>query len=349
MCDYLNNDTDNTYQADQKNWASNMKNNTTLTLFLIILLFTGTSWATTPQLGEWELLFGNDDGRAVALDVYHETPVILDAQGYIYFVNKEIGKESSGEWFSEVFESWQRVPGGGEAIDVSIDGDGVPWVVSRNTYKIYHLNGPIEGDLSANSHHGWVEHPGNGKARKISVSKTNGTPYIIGAVSGRVYKGTSTGWTALSDKLLDSSGQTLNIPLNALDLFAESFNTGNSEKPELRDLVFAINQDKRVFLYVTEQEAWLELPGNARATSVVASGKLVYIVGEDSKFYGLDLTSDKEWIPAGPGTGKDLAFSQVEIFQPFISQNGNKAPSSSHRHVWTINEKGQVYRAFVAF
>lgn len=89
-----------------------MKNINTATLFLITLLVSSTSWAVAPPLGEWELLFENDDGRAVALDVYHETPVIIDVKGHMYFVNKEIGKESSGEWFSEVYESWQRVPGG---------------------------------------------------------------------------------------------------------------------------------------------------------------------------------------------------------------------------------------------
>ena len=326
-----------------------MNNIKTPTLFLITLLVSSAAWAAAPQLGEWELLFENDDGRAVALDVYHETPVILDAKGHMYFINKEIGKESSGKWFSEVYESWQRVPGGGEAMDISMDGDGVPWVVGINSHKVYHLDGPIEGDLSANSHHGWIEHPGNAKARRISVSKTNGTPYIIGAVSGLVFKGTVTGWTALSATLLDSKGQNLNTTLNAVDLFAESYNAGDSENPDLRDLVFAINQDKRVFLYVPEQGAWLELPGNGRATSVVASGKLVYIIGEDAKFYGLDLTTDKTWAPAGSGTGKDLAFSQIDTFQPFISQNGQISPSSSHRHVWTIGEKGQVFRAFVAY
>ena len=326
-----------------------MNNIKTPTLFLITLLVSSAVWAAAPQLGEWELLFENDDGRAVALDVYHETPVILDAKGHMYFVNKEIGKESTGKWFSEVYESWQRVPGGGEAMDISIDGDGVPWVVGINSHKVYHLDGPIEGDLSANSHHGWIEHPGNAKARRISVSKTNGTPYIIGAVSGLVFKGTGTGWTALSATLLDSQGQNLNTTLNAVDLFAESYNAGNSENPDLRDLVFAINQDKRVFLYVPERDAWLELPGDARAKSLVASGKLVYIIGEDAKFYGLDLTTDKTWAPAGSGTGKDLAFSQIDTFQPFVSQNGQITPSSSHRHVWTIGEKGQVFRAFVAY
>ena len=327
-----------------------MKNKTTSLLFLSTLLASSTGWATAPLLGEWELLFNNDDGRAVALDVYHETPVVLDAKGHMYFVNKEIGKESSGEWFGEVYESWQRVPGGGEAKDISIDGDGVPWVVSINTNKIYHLDGPIEGDFSADdAHHSWLEYPGNAKARRISVSKTNGTPYIIGAISGRVFQGTGTGWTALAVKLLDSQGQDLGTALNAHDIFAEAYNTGDTESPDYRNLVFAINQDKRVFLFVPEQDAWLELPGNARATSVVASGKLVYIIGEDGKFYGLDLTSDKQWVPAGAGTGKDLAFSQVDVFQPFASQNGQRTPSSSHRHVWTIGDDGKIHRAFVAY
>ena len=74
----------------------------------------------------------------------------------------------------------------------------------------------------------------------------------------------------------------------------------------------------------------------------------MYIVAEDGKFYGLDLTSDKKWTSAGPGSGKALAFSQVDTFQPFLSQGGKKIPSSSHRHVWTISDKGQVFRAFVA-
>ncbi|MEA1890306.1 MAG: hypothetical protein U9N50_11065 [Pseudomonadota bacterium] len=320
-----------------------MKYRYTGLLFLATLFFAGISWAT-PQLGQWELLFSNDDGRAVALDVYRETPVILDKNGHIYFLNKEIGKEATGDWFGEVYESWQKVSGGGVAMDISIDGDGVPWVVGLRSNKIYHLDSNF---ASPNS--GWLEYPGNGKAKRISVSRENGIPYIIGAVSGRIFKGEKNGWTALSGKLLDSSGTDLPNTLKAQDLYAMSYSATGNDKGEWHDLVFAINEDKRVFLYAPIKEAWLELPGNARASAVIASGKLVYIIGEDNKFYGLDLAGAKEWSIAAEGTGKDLAFSQVDIFQPFLTQSGKKIPSSTHRHVWTISEKGQVLRTFVAY
>lgn len=320
-----------------------MKNKITVILFLLIS-FTATSRASAPQLGEWQLLFDNDDGRAVAIDVYRETPVILDKEGHIYFLNKEIGKEATGDWFGEVYENWQKVSGGGEAMDISIDDDGVPWVVGLKSNKIYHLDGDFAG-----SNRGWIEYPGNGKAKRISVSRENRTPYIIGAVSGRIFKGENNGWTALDEKLLDSSGKEISGTLNALDLYAMSYNAVGNDKPEWHDLVFAINQDKRVFLHVPAKKAWLELPGNARASAVVASGKLVYIIGEDNKFYGLDLSDGKQWDTAGTGTGKDLAYSQVNIFQPFIRQNGKSIPYSTYRYIWTIGDKGRVYRAFVAY
>jgi len=322
---------------------SKMKYKYTGFLFLTTLFFSGTSWSTPPQLGQWELLFSNDDGRAVALDVYRETPVILDKKGHIFFLNKEIGKESSGDWFGEVYESWQKVSGGGIAMDISIDDDGVPWVVGLKSNKIFHLDSNF---ASPNS--GWLEYPGNGKARRLSVSKANGSPYMIGARSGHVYGGDGKAWKRLPVKLLDSSGQEISDTFNALDLFAESYNAGSSDKPDWYDLIFIINHDKKIFLYLPEKKAWQELPGNARASALVASGKLAYIIAEDGKFYGLDLSNGKEWTSAGPGFGKDLAFSQVDTFQPFVSQGGKKIPSSSHRHVWTISEKGQVFRAFVA-
>ncbi len=313
-------------------------------ILLLLISFTITSQADSPKLGEWQLLFENDDGRAVAIDVYRETPVILNKEGHIYFLNKEIGRESTGEWFGEVYENWQKVSGGGEAIDISIDGDGVPWVVGRKSNKIYYLDGDFAGP-----NRGWIEYPGDGKAKRISVSRENRTPYMIGAISGLIFKGENNGWTALDEKLLDSAGNEISGTLNAVDLYAASYNTVHNEKPEWHDLVFAINQDKRIFLHIPAKKAWLELPGNARASAVVASGKLVYIIGKDNKFYGLDLSGGKTWNPAGNGTGKDLAYSQVDIFQPFIRQNGKNIPSSTYRYIWTIGDKGRVYRAFVAY
>lgn len=313
-------------------------------ILILLFSFAITSQADSPKLGEWQLLSQHDDGRAIAIDVYRETPVILDKEGHIYFLNKEIGKESNGEWFGEVYENWQQVSGGGEAMDISIDGDGVPWVVGHKSNKIYYLDGDFAG-----SNRGWIEFPGNGKAKRISVSRENRTPYMIGAVSGRIFKGENNGWTALDEKLLDASGKEISGTLNAVDLYAASYNTVDKAKPKWNDLVFAINQDKRVYLHVPAKNAWLELPGNARASGVVASGKHVYIIGADNKFYGLDLPDGKSWDLAGTGTGKDLAFSQVDIFQPFIRQEGKRIPSSTYRYIWTIGEKGRVFRAFVAY
>lgn len=320
-----------------------MKNKITSILLLFFSL-TFISHADSPKLGEWQLLFAGDDGRAVAIDVYRETPVILDKEGHIYFLNKEIGKETNGKWFGEVYESWQKVAGGGEAMDISIDGDGVPWVVGQKSNKIYYLDGDFTGP-----NRGWIEYPGKGKAKRISISRENKIPYMIGAVSGRVFKGENNVWVALDENMMDSSGKKIPGTLDAVDLYAASYNTVSNEKPEWNDLVFAINKDKRVFLHVPAKKAWLELPGNARASAVVASGKLVYIVGEDSKFYGLGLPDEKKWNSAGSGTGKDLAFSQVDVFQPFIRQEGKRIPSSTYRYIWTIGEKGRVYRAFVAY
>lgn len=320
-----------------------MKNKITITLLLLISLAI-SSHADTPKLGEWQLLFENDDGRAVAIDVYRKIPVILDNDGFIYFLNKEIGKEPTGNWFGEVYESWQKVSGGGEAMDISIDGDGVPWVIGRKSNKIYFL----DGDFTS-PNRGWIEYPGNGKAKRISISRENRTPYIVGAVSGRIYKGENNGWTALDEKLLNSSGEDISEKLNAIDLYAASYNIVEHGNSDWHDLVFAIHEDQRVFLYVPAKNAWLELPGNARASAVVASGKLVYIIGEDKQFYGLNLLDGKNWNSAGSGNGKDLAFSQVDIFQPFIRQKGEQIPSSTYRYIWTIGENGRVYRAFVAY
>lgn len=334
------------YPTFQANWsrATFMKLHTARLLSLATLLFSGVVCASPPQLGEWQLLFPNDDGRAVAIDVYRETPVILDSKGQIFFLNKEIGKESTGEWFGEVYENWQKVSGGGEASDISIDGDGIPWVVGLNSKKIYHLDGDFAGQ-----NRGWVEHPGNGRGSRISVSKATGIPYMIGARSGYIYQGSDKGWTRLPIKLLDSKGEEINRPLNAMDLYAESDNAGDTSATGWHDHVYTVTRDKRVYLYQPDKQAWQELPGNARAEAIVTSGKLVYIIGDDKKFYGLNLPGDKEWSIAGTGTGKDLAFSQVDIFQPFITQGGKKVPSSSYRYVWTINESGQVLRAFVAY
>ena len=333
----------NTYQIGQT-MDFKMKYRYTRFLLLTTLFLTGTCWAAAPQLGEWKLLFANDDGRAVAIDVYRETPVILDKNGHIFFLNKEIGKESTGDWFGEVYESWQKVSGGGVAIDLSIDGDGVPWVVGLKSKKIYYLDGDFSGP-----NRGWLEHPGNGRASRISVSKTTGTPYMIGVRSARVFKGDSNGWTPLPVKLLDSNGQELAGTLQAMDIFSESDKENAGNIVDWHDHVYAITKDKRIFLYMPEKKAWQELPGNARAKAVVTSGKLVYIIGEDNKFYGLKLADDKKWNLAGAGTGTALAFSKVDIFQPFIRQSGKQVPSSTHRHVWTIGKDGQVYRAFVAY
>ena len=321
-----------------------MKKNVKRFLSIFAVLLSVPAYAEAPQLGEWQLLFENDDGRAVALDVYRETPVILDEKGHIYFLNKEVGKETDGDWFGEVYENWQKVSGGGEASDISIDGDGIPWVVGLNSKKIYHLDGDFAGQ-----NRGWIEHPGNGRASRISVSKKTGTPYMIGARSGYIYQGSDNGWTRLPIKLLDSNGEEIKRPLNAMDLYAESDNEGDTSATGWHDHVYTVTRDKRVYLYQPGKKAWQELPGNARAEAIVTSGNLVYIIGEDKKFYGLKLPGDKVWTIAGTGTGKDLAFSQVDIFQPFITQGGKRVPSSSYRYVWTINESGQVLRAFVAY
>ncbi len=324
-----------------------MKIKITAILFLLISL-NATGRADAPKLGEWQLLFQNDDGRAVAIDVYRETPLILDKEGKIYFLNKEIGKEVQGKWFGEVYENWQKVSGSGKAMDISIDGDGVPWVIGLKSNKVYYLDGDFSG-----ANRGWIEYPGNGKARRISVSRENGIPYMIGAVSGKVYKGVDNNWKAMEEKLLDSEGKEIGENLNALDIYAMSYNSASKtvkgKAKGWHDLVFAIHQDKRVFLHVPTKNAWMELPGDARAISVVASGKLVYILGEDKKYYGLDLPDGKNWVPAGEGSGSDLAYSRVDIFQPFTRQQGKRIPSSTYRYIWTIGDDGRVYRAFVAY
>jgi len=311
---------------------------------LSILVFSGTAEAGAPQLGDWQLLFKNDDGRAVALDVYRETPVILDAKGEIYFLNTEIGMESKGSWFGEVYENWQKVSGGGTAIDISVDGNGVPWVVSKRGRKIYYLDGDFRG-----TNRGWIEHPGNGRASRISVAKASGVPYMVGATTGRVFKGTDNGWEALPTKLLDSTGRAMGSTLQAKDLYAKSYDVGNPDSPDWRELVFVINGDNRVYLYSAEDGVWRQLPGDIQARAVITSGQLVYIIGTDGHYYGTSLPDGTGWDKVAKGKGRDLAYSQVSTFQPFVSQGGKHVQSSSHRYIWSIGEKGQVYRAFVAY
>jgi hypothetical protein len=321
-----------------------MKKNVKRFLSIFAVLLSVPAYAEAPQLGEWQLLFENDDGRAVALDVYRETPVILDEKGHIYFLNKEIGKETDGDWFGEVYENWQKVSGGGVAMDISVDGDGVPWVVGKKSRKIYYLDGDFAGP-----NRGWIEHPGNGRASRISVAKASGTPYMVGAVSGRVFKGYDNGWQALPTRIIDSNGADMSESLKAIDIYAKSYTIASGENTDKRELVFAISQDTKVFLYYPAKNAWQELPGGATATAIVTSGKLVYIIGADGKFYGTQIPDGQEWAIAGKGSGKDLAFSQVSIFQPFVTQGGKRVPSASYRYIWTIGEKGKVYRAFVAY
>jgi hypothetical protein len=315
-------------------------------IFLLLTLFiiAGKAIAGAPPLGKWELLFKDDDGRAAALDVYRETPVILDTKGHIYFLNKEIGMEAKGKWFGEVYENWQRVSGGGVAIDISVDGDGVPWVVGKKSRKVFHLDGDYSGP-----NRGWIEHPGNGRASKISVSKASGTPYMIGATTGRVFKGTDTGWQAMPTRLLDSKGEPIAGMLQAKDIYAKSYDFGSEESPDLREVVFIINSDDMVYLYSDKDAAWRRLAGDRKAKSVVTSGKYIYIIDLDGQFYGTSLLGADDWAKAADGKGKDLAFSQVSIFQPFVRQGGKPVHSSSHRHIWTIGDDGRVYRAFVAY
>jgi hypothetical protein len=306
-------------------------------LFASLITFS-TAYATA-RLSDWELLFDNDDGRAVALDVYRETPVILDANGNIYYLNKEIGGERKGEWFGDVYENWQKLAGSGYGQDISIDGDGTPWVVERESLRVLYMDGHIHDP------HGWLEYPGHAKASKISVSKTTGTPYIIGAVSGQIFQGTKNGWKPLPINLVNADGTPGAGPLKAIDLYVDSHEAMQAGKPVLHTRVFAINRDKRIYKYDVHAPttAWQEIEGNGRAERIVSNRGLTYIIGEDKKFYGLHYLEDKEWRLAAPGTGKDLAFSEVKVFQPFVGSGTSKV-----RYVWTVGAKGRVFRAFSA-
>jgi hypothetical protein len=317
-----------------------MRHTYKLVLFFFIssLFSIGTAHATA-RLGDWELLFDKDDGRAVAIAVYRETPIILDAKGGVFYLNKEVGGEREGKWGGEVFESWQKVSGSGNGIDISVDGDGVPWVVERNTHRVLHLDGHIYDP------HGWIEHPGNAKARKISVSRLTDNPFIIGAKSGHIFQGTDKGWKRLPTTLVDADGKPASAPLNALDLFVDSHEIMGENGPETHERILAINHDKRVYMYDAHNpsSAWKELPGGARAEKIAGLRGLTYIIGEDKKFYAIHLPDDKEWILAGPGTGKDLSRSEVEVFHPFTG-----AGKTRLRYLWTVGEKGRVFRAFIA-
>ncbi|HBE93559.1 MAG TPA: hypothetical protein DDW55_13990 [Gammaproteobacteria bacterium] len=316
-----------------------MKNSYKLVIFFFItsLFSTGAAHATA-RLGDWELLFDKDDGRAVALDVHRETPVILDAKGGIYYLNKEVGGERKGEWFGDVYESWQKVSGSGYGMDISLDGDGIPWVVELNTHRVLHLDGNIYDP------HGWIEHPGNAKAKKISVSKKTGAPFIIGANSGHIFQGTDKGWKRLPTTLVDANGKPAAAPLNAIDVYVDSHDSRYADKPT-HSRIYVINQDKRVYQYDIHapSDAWKEMKGGARAEKIASSRGLTYIIGEDKKFYGFHYPDDKEWMIAGPGSGKDLAYSEAGIFQPFVGSGTSKL-----RYLWTVGEKGRVFRAFIA-
>ena len=305
---------------------------------LVSTLFSVPTANATARLGDWELLFDNDDGRAIAIDVYRDTPVILDEKGGIYFLNKEIGGERKGEWFGEVFENWQKVSGSGNGIDISVDGNGVPWVIERNTNRVLYLDGNLYDS------HGWIEHPGNAKARKISVSSVTGTPYIIGARSGHIFKGTDKGWQRLPIALTGADGNPTTGPLNAVDLAVDAHEFMGENGPETHERILAINKDGRIYKYHAHNpgEAWQELQGDMRAVRVAGMRGLTYIIGEDKKFYGIHLPVDKSWQLAGPGTGKDLARSEVGVFQPFVGSG-----KSMVRYLWTVGEKGRVFRAFV--
>ncbi len=306
---------------------------------LLTTLFSIQTANATARLGDWELLFDNDDGRAVAIDVYRDTPVILDDKGGIYYLNKEIGGERKGEWFGEVFENWQKVSGSGNGIDISVDGDGVPWVIERNTSRVLYLDGNIYDP------HGWIEHPGNAKARKISVSSVTGTPFIIGARSGHIFKGTDKGWQRLPTTLVGADGKPAAASLDAIDLAVDAHEFMNTDGPETHERILAINKDGRIYMYHAHDpgKSWVELPGNMRATRVAGMRGLTYIIGEDKKFYGIHLPDDKTWQTVGPGTGKDLARSEVSVFQPFVGSG-----KSTVRFLWTVGEKGRVFRAFIA-
>lgn len=317
-----------------------MKNTYKLVIFFVITTLFGISTAhATARLGDWELLFDNDDGRAVAIAVYREIPLIIDSNGGVFYLNKEVGGERSGKWGSEVFESWQKVPGSGNGIDISVDGDGVPWVVERNTNRVLYLDGNIYKS------HGWLEHPGSAKAKKISVSRKTSTPFIIGAKSGHIFQGTDTGWKRLPTALEDADGNPATAPLNAVDLFVDSHEMMGEDGPEIHERILAINHDKRIYMYHAHSPsgAWKELPGGARAERIAGLRGLTYIIGEDKKFYGIHLPDDKKWTVVGPGTGKDLTRSEIDVFHPFTGAGKTKL-----RYLWTVGEKGRVFRAFIA-
>ena len=146
----------------------------------------------------------------------------------------------------------------------------------------------------------------------------------------------------------NSDGNPLPGQLNASDIYVDSHNTGSESSPEWEDRVFAINHDKRIFIYAPATRDWRELPGNGRATSLAVDGNLVYIIVEDGSFYGIRYPDGKQWIPAGDGKGKSLAYSRVEIFHPFVRSGGKEVPTSSYHYLWTIGTEGRVFRAFVA-
>lgn len=310
-----------------------------VTSLLVSTLLSIPTANATARLGDWELLFDNDDGRAVAIAVYRDTPLILDAEGGVYYLNKEVGGERKGEWFGDVFESWQKVSGSGNGIDISVDGNAVPWVIERNSNRVLYLDGNIYDSQ------GWIEYPGNARASRISVSRMSGTPFIIGARSGHIFKGTGKGWKRLPTTLTDNQGKPASAPLKAVDLFVDSHDFLGEDGPEVHERILAINHDKRIYMYNADRpsDSWKELPGDGRAERVAGLRGLTYIIGEDKKFYGIHLPDDKEWLVAGPGTGKDLTRSEVDVFQPFVGTG-----KSTVRYLWTVGEKGRVFRAFIA-
>lgn len=312
-------------------------------LVLLATLFAGQASGEAPPLGSWEVLFAADDGRAVALDVYRETPLIVDGQGGVYYLNEEVALEQQGQYFGDVYANWQKVAGSGRGIDISVDGDGVPWVVERGSGRVLFLDGNFYGP-----DRGWLEYPGQVRARRVAVSKLTGEPYAIDMHSGQVLKGTGNGWVALSNVIVGADGQQLAVAFNAIEIYVDAYDFGTAEKPSWQDRLFAINQDHRLFQYQPKDKRWQELPGDIRAWAVAASGRLVYVVGKDGAFYGLDWPSGTRWTAAGGGSGRDLAYTEIEEFHPFVRRGGKEVPATSFRYLWTIGPEGKIMRAFVA-